>query len=142
MLRRSGIAPGIAVKLERQLEVSKEIPGKLDALRAELHRIGSRIDWHKPTKDQERDVREVMNGIIQIREKLEAEQIHVAEWMNMKAQQITMDAEKATCISCKQQWLQDHEFTEKEVKKVLKRINKGERYCKRCGQPLQQQRSP
>lgn len=126
----------MAFKLQRQLEVSTKIPAELNTLKNDLERIARGINWTNPVPEQERQLRDRMNRIGRIRQDVEAEQIHVAEWMNMKAQQITMDNEKAECISCKQRWIQDHEYTKKEIKGVIKKINNGERLCSRCGQPL------
>lgn len=127
---------GFSFKHDRQLELSREVPAKLDILKSELKRIGQGATWENLSSEEKASMQQVMQKIGDVRTQLEREQIHVSQLIEIKAQQYTMKVERAKCMSCEQLWVQPSEMTESEIKRRLKKVKKNERICPRCCQNL------
>lgn len=73
--------------------------------------------------------------LLDIKSRIEEEQLEVPDWINIKAQQFILSTLSATCASCKKQWVSPRLLSKSEIKKQFKKKNLN-KYCSRCGQKI------
>lgn len=126
--------------LDQQLEVSKSLPSICENYKSQLKRLIANVDWNNLKPETNKEILYLMERISELRKEIETKQIHVSELINIWAQQQTMIKEKAICSSCNQKWIQDHEYTDVEIKNALKMIADNNPICPRCCQSISKEK--
>lgn len=127
-------------KFDTQLSISLELPIQADTYINELKNLIDNSDLDNLDELRKSQIKTITNKIVELRSIVEKNQVYVATWMNLMAQQYTMQKENAICSVCNRKWEQGIIFNSKKAKKTVKSIKKDEEninICHSCGQILQ-----
>ena len=133
---------GFAFNWDNQLRLSIEMPQKLSLL---IPDIDEKIKFlYETTSEQEAKqaadkLRMLTRQVKGLRGELEREQVHIKPWMNLIAQQDTMQKYNAKCAGCYQSWIPGTKILNQRTAQNLigkAKKNKLKDICEECGQKL------
>lgn len=133
---------GSAFNWNNQLHLSIEIPQKLSFIIPDIDE-NLKILHDANTEEEARlaanKLKVLTRRVKELRGEIEREQVHVKSWMNLIAQQDTMQKYEATCLGCYQKWIPGSRILDQgRAIDLLKdsRRHKLKDICEQCGQKL------
>lgn len=133
---------GFAFNWDNQIRLSIEIPQKLSLLIPEIDENIKLL--YETVSEQEatqlaNKLRLLTRQVKGLRGELEREQAHIKPWMNLIAQQDTMQRHDAKCLGCYQKWIPGSKILNQRTAQNLLRKAKSSKLqdsCEECGQKL------
>lgn len=134
---------GFSYNWENQLKLSIDIPSELRLIVSE---IKEEIEIFVNAKQNQNDlileqtaskIKKLIRQVHSARSKIEYQQVYVAPWMNLMAQQNTMRLHNAKCGSCGHEWIIGSKiFNSDEAREFIKKAKqkKIQGICADCGQ--------
>ncbi len=133
---------GFAFNWDNQLRLSIEMPQKLSLLIPDIDekiKLLYETTSESEAKQAAEKLRMLTRQVKGLRGELEREQVHIKPWMNLIAQQDTMQKYNAKCAGCYQNWIPGTKILNQRTAQNLlatAKNNKLKDICEECGQKL------